>query len=580
MNKKLLITSTIFMAFIMTFSPYSTVLAQDPFVGGTLTVPMGSDALTLNPFTWGSTYESYIIGHIYDALVQNDINNQPTPVLCTGWTHNETLEKWIFTLREDVYWSDGEPLDIYDVNYTWYLLWTDPAIPRRSWLFDEIFDITVLSDTQIQVEFWWGPKPADVLYDFATTWIVPQHIWEDITDIYTFANEEPVGCGPFVLEEWSHGSFFRFSRNDQYYLDGPWVETKIVQIIREIEAGYYALSVGDIELLGAVPPELENVAKSDPNIEIHEYLNDYIMYLGLNQRRYPNDEVNFRKAVLHGINRSEIMEIAGYGRGLVAPASMSLPYGAYYNPDIEQYAYDVALANQLLDDLGFLDTDNDKVREDGLGDPLKFNLGVSAEYQESVDTARMIQNYMLALNISITVQPVIWDILWSTVGGPGGSYAGKYDYDWAFLGWTGFWSDFHPSWAYWMFSANRWWGSDNVNIPGWNSSVRWEVTTLVDEVLYETDEAIVRQKLDEAQVLIAEDLPYLPIRITGGVTLYRTDKFTGWIMGNTTGPDNWQSWMAVHLIEPDEGAPGFEIMTAVLAVGFILGITYFRKRRK
>ncbi len=69
-------------------------------------------------------------------------------------------------------------------------------------------------------------------------------------------------------------------------------------------------------------------------------------------------------------------------------------------------------------------------------------------------------------------------------------------------------------------------------------------------------------------------------RITGGVTLYRTDKFTGWIMGNTTGPDNWQSWMAVHLIEPDEGAPGFEIMTAVLAVGFILGITYFRKRRK
>ncbi|MHA1222091.1 MAG: ABC transporter substrate-binding protein [Candidatus Heimdallarchaeaceae archaeon] len=578
MKRKLIISAAVLLAVIMSLSPYFSVVAQEePFVGGKIAYSMGSDALTLNPYTYGSIYEAEIINHIYDGCVAYDVNNQPQPVLASSWTYNSTYEKYTFTIRENVYWHDGTPLTPEDVAFTWQMLQDNPLLPRADWLYDDIYSITV-SGQDVIVEFTWGPKPADVLVTLGTENIVPKHIWQDIDDLFTYTNDNPIGCGPFKFAEWAHGQFFRLVRNENYYLGGPWIEELTIRIIRDDEAAYYALSVGEIELLDGPPPELEAVAKNDPNIAIAEYYADYIMYLSCNQRRWPNNITKFRQAVEYGINREEINEIVGQGRGQVCPASMSLPWGPWYNPDIHQYPYDPALANSTLDSIGITDTDSDGWREAN-GTEISFDLMVSAEYQDSVDTVRLIASYMADIGLEVNVKPVIWDVLWSTVGGPGGSYPGKYDYDWAFLGWVGFWSDFHPNWAAWMFNEDMWWGSDDVNIPGWSGYWRNLVTNLTTEILYETDEVIVKEKLDLVQEIVAEQLPYNPIRILGGVTLYRNDSYTGWVYGNTTGPDNWENWLSVHLIEPEEGAPGFTMMVAVVTLAFVVGLRYLKKRK-
>ena len=350
-----------------------------------------------------------------------------------------------------------------------------------------------------------------------------------------------------------------------------------------MEAEFYALTTGDIEIMSAtIPPELEAVALVDPDISIHEFFSDYIMYLGLNQRRYPMNVLEFRQAVQYGINRTGLIEIAYFGTGLECPASMSLPYGTYYDPTINPYDYSLTTANALLDGLGFLDAVGaDGIREDANGTDLTFELIVSAEYQASVDSAKFIKDAMVDIGIDVVVTPILFDVLWQRVGGPGGSYSAKYDYDWSYLGWVGFWSDFHPNWAYWMFSADLWWGSDDVNIPGWSGAARDAVTVLTDDILSETNETLVQEMLDEVQQLVADDLPYNPMVIMGGKNLYRNDKYTGWIMGNTTGINNWQSLLAVHLMEPEEGAPGFGIATAVISVIATLGAAkYLKKKRK
>lgn len=570
-------TISIFLAVSMavTALPFN-IMAQDPIYGGTLTTPLGADAHTLNPLTWGTTYEAFVLGHLYDALVQYDMENVPQNVLAKAWEYNSTLEKWIFTVVDNAFWHDGVPLTIDDVYFTYNLLWNDPAIPRRSWMFDEIVSLTVLNTTSLQIEFGYGPRPADVLLDLATTWILPEHIWESVADIYNFANDAPVGCGPFSFVEWVKGSFFRLAAHDDYHLGRPYIDFKVLQIISNVETGYYALSTGDIETLGSPPPELEAVAEVDPDIEVHKFLNDYWMYLGLNQRRYPNNIVEFRKAVLTGINRSEIIEISQYGRGIVAPASCSLPYGEWYNPVITEYDYSVANANAMLDALGWVDTDLDDIRETDNGTVLEFELVVSADAQESVDSCRLIQEYMLDLGIDVTVNPILWDVLWPKVGGNG---AGVHDYDWCYLGWVGFWSDRHPNWASWLFNKDGWWGSDDVNIPGWNSTISWQVSNLTQEIIYEQDINIVHDKLDLVQELIAADLPYLPVHFLGGVTLYRIDEFKGWVMGPTAGPDNWETWISVQLINPPaEDTAGFGIMMAVLSTAAVIG--FARRRRK
>lgn len=582
-NKKAIMTTIIVLGMLLTLLPGNFASGQDIQVGGTLTTPLGADAHALNPFTWGTTYEAYVIEHIYDALAMLDVDNQPQPVMATGWSHTEDNVNWTFNIHDNIKWHDGEPFTIDDVIFTYQLLLDDPDIPRRSWMFDEVEDVIKVNDTAVKVVFGYGPKSADVLNEFALTWIVPEHIWTDVDDIYTFANDEnPIGSGPFKFIEWSRGSYFRFERHADYHLAGPYVEYKIIQIIREVETGYYAVSSGDIEVYGEVPPELEQVARVDPDIQVHEYLQDYWVYLGLNQRRYPNNITEFRQAVLYGINRTEIVDLIRYGRGEVMPASCSLPYGPYYNPDAKSYEYDPDEARQLLDDLGFVDTDEDGIREDDNGDPLEFTLLVSSDAQVSVDSSLFIQGYMEDIGIDVTVQPLVWDVIWDRIGGSGKdpeTYEDKYDYDWAFAGWVEFWSDFHPNWARWLFSHNGWWGSENVNIPGWNNSVSQQVTELSDDILYETDEEVIKEKLDLIQELVAEDLPYLPINVLGGISLYRTDRFEGWIVGNTTGPDNWQTWLNLYLIGADQPVPGFGYAISFLTLVVLVTYVYNRKKK-
>ena len=575
MSKKLLISATILMLVLMGMSPSLMVMGQEPIYGGILQTPLSADAHALNPFSWTTTYEAYVIWHIYDPLVRMDLENQAYATIAESWSHSTDYSEWTFVIRDDVYWHDGQKLTVDDVFWTYNMLWNDPDVPRRSWLFDEIIDLQIV-DNSIVITFGWGPKPADVLYDLATTLIVPEHIWADI-DLYEFANDEPIGSGPFKFIEWERAQFFRLEKHDQYqfpiYVDG-----KTIPIISEVEAQFYALAGGDIEVMANPPPELE-AAASFYNASVHTSLNDYWVYLGMNQRRYPNNVTEFRQAVMYGMNRSEIVEVIKYGRGAVMPASCNLPWGTYYNPEAKTYDYNISKTIEMLDDLGWIDAvGDDGIREDGLGNPLEFDCIVSADAQESVDTVKFIKTYLEPAGIKVNVVPIIWDVLWTTVGGTGDE-ANTWDYDWAVLGWVGFWSDFHPSSFYWLLSADRWWGSDQVNIPGWSGEVRDQVTELCNDTIYSTDEVEIAANIDLIQELVAEDLPYCPINVNGGTYLYKIDEYKGWQLGPTDGPDNYFTWLSIQLVSPPESGPGYLALGAMLAIVITVGFMKFRRRK-
>ncbi|MFX1253545.1 MAG: ABC transporter substrate-binding protein [Promethearchaeota archaeon] len=546
--------------------------AQEPIRGGNLIIPKPADAHHLNPLTWGTIYESEVLSHIYEPLVIYDVNDTPVPCLATGWSWNDSLTEYTFNIIDNATWHDGQLFTIDDVNFTYHLLWLDPGIPRRSWMMDDVLSITVVNDTAIRFIFAYSYRPADVLLEIGNTWMLPEHIWKDISDIYSFANLEPIGTGPFTLEEWRRGQFFRYKRFDNYWREGkPYVDEITSPIVLEVEAGYYALKAGDLQVIGAPPPGLEADARADPNIAVWNGIQDYFVYIAQNERRYPNNVKEFRHAVAYGTNRSEMVEVARYGRGVVSPTSCSLPFGPYYEPDIESYDYDPARANQILDDLGWArGPDGIRVTQNGTRLSFEFNF---VYYAESIATAQMLQEYMAAIGVEITIQHLSWDVLWKNIGGLGD---GTHDYDWAYAGWVGFWSNKHPNWAYWLFNSGGWWG-DEVNVPGWQNDT---LDTLTDEILIEPDEAVVKTKLNQVQKIISQELPYLPINFLGGVAVYRTDKFEGWITGATYGPNNWQSWLNVHLIAPEVpivlptmttymGGAMILITIAVIIIGYV-----------
>jgi peptide/nickel transport system substrate-binding protein len=415
--------------------------------------------------------------------VDLDYSYNPGSGLATKWTHSADLTTWEYNIVDNATWHDGEPVTINDVYFT-FMLYNDSSLPRYSWLTDYLIDLTIVNNTAIRFTYSYGPKPADVLAEHGITWILPEHIWEEYEDDpASFTNLNPIGCGIWKFEEWAHGDFFRFSRNDDYFKEGqPYVEEKIVKIIYEIESAFYELQTGDLHVVANPPPELEALAKLDPDIKVWEGIDDYVLYLGMNQRRYPNNVLEFRQAVSHGINRTEIIDAAFNGRGVEAPASMSMPFGPYYEPNVREYPFDVAKANAMLDALGWVDTDDDGIRETDNGTVLSFDYSWVSTIETSTNAAFLMQSYMLDLGIELNLDPVIWDVLWHRVGGDG---YGVYDYDWCFVGWVEFWSDHHPSWMGWMFNENQWWGSDDVNIPGWTGANRTAVTDLTSQISLE-----------------------------------------------------------------------------------------------
>ncbi|NPD88956.1 MAG: ABC transporter substrate-binding protein [Asgard group archaeon] len=500
--------------------------------------------------------------------------------MCTDWQISTDLTTYTFTIKSNAFWHDGQVVDADDVVWTWQTLADDPGIPRRNWLYDNVVSITKLSQFSVEIVLDYGFKAVDVLVDIGTDWILPEHIWKNI-DYYDFTNDNPVGCGPFKFASMTNGVEIELARHENYHLSGPWVNQKIIKIIPVQSMAFHYLNSSTVDVVEECTPSQVDYADIDPDINVHSTYQDYWMYLALNQRRYPNNITEFRRAILYGINQVEVIDIARFGIGEVCLASCSLPYGPYYNPAIPIYNYNTVLANSTLDSIGVIDSDADGWREAN-GTEISFEILVSSESQESVDSVNLIKGFMSEMGINVSVSPVLFSVLWQAIGGVGQvggdyNYPGKYDYDWCYAGWVGFWSDFHPHWAQWLFSKNLWWGSDNVNIPGWNNIVRNEVSDLTEEISYETDDIIIKQKLDFIQELVANDLPYLPINILGEKILYRIDEFEDWTMGYAKGPDSWDSWLTVHLI----GVPTvYEYMNlaGILAVLVVICIFASGKR--
>ena len=82
----------------------------------------------------------------------------------------------------------------------------------------------------------------------------------------------------------------------------------------------------------------------------------------------------FRRAVAHSIDKDRIIDEVQHGQGYPQWASVSPAAGDFHNPNVRRYEYDLAKANEILDGLGWLDTDGDGIREDGEGNEIEFTL--------------------------------------------------------------------------------------------------------------------------------------------------------------------------------------------------------------
>ncbi|MFV0413139.1 MAG: ABC transporter substrate-binding protein [Oscillospiraceae bacterium] len=339
--------------------------------------------------------QSTLVEYTQDMRIVND--------LATGYTISEDGLGWVFSLRKDAYFTDGEPLTAEDVAFTF-----ETAKSSGSFL-----DLSYLEECAVtgeyEVTFTLNAPASTFINTVATIGIVPKHAYGP-----GYA-ENPVGSGPWKLVQWNKGEQIILEANENYYGTVPALK-KVTLVFMDEDAAFAAAMAGqvDVALTSATQAtqqisgmRLEAVTTLDnrgftlPTTPAEGKTTENGAAIGNNVTAH----LAIRQALAWGIDREILAEDALNGFG--DPAYSENDGMPWNNPETKLET-DVAKAKALLADDGWQDTDGDGIVEkDGLKAEFTclYPSGDSARQAVAMAAAAQAKE----LGISIIVEGTSWD---------------------------------------------------------------------------------------------------------------------------------------------------------------------------
>ena len=344
--------------------------------------------------------------HVHEPLIQSTltVTNPDLTIgydLATDYSVSEDGLAWTVTIRDDVSFTDGEPLTAEDVAFTYNTVKASSSVSDFTMLdYAEAADVrTVVFHMNRPFSIW--------PYTMAVTGIVPEHAYDSAA-----YGASPVGSGRYILKQWDRGQQVILEANPDYYGGEPLMK-KVTILFMEEDAAFLAAQAGQVDLA------YTSATYSDQQIEGYELAScATVDNRGFNLPVVPeqtdaqgrtvgNDltaDVRVRRAINMGIDRQEMIDhvLNGYG----SPAYSVCDQMPWYS-EASEVEYDPEGAAALLDEAGWK-TGDDGVREkDGVKAELNllYSAGDSVRQALAADFADQLGD----LGISCTLEGVGWD---------------------------------------------------------------------------------------------------------------------------------------------------------------------------
>lgn len=404
----------------------SSVVAETTAVVNSAGVTLPDDAAPLDQqvYRWAgiegkhfdtnrNEYEGFAYETALEKLAVMGPNGQWHPAAAESWELSEDGRTWTFHLRQDALWSDGVPVtaDDWVLGYNRYL---DPEMANvYAWALFTVENGEAYNKGEVGVEEL-GIKKIDE-YTFSITTSdpvpyylfqlsslkspVPKHMLDEHGDAWANDPATAPSNGPYRISEWNRGQNVIYTPNPHYNgLYPATFERKVHVIIPEVGAPLLQMyQAGDIDGgVQVVGDDLIQVLE-DPELsqESYQSIRERGVYIYMNQRTPPFDDILVRQALAHAVDREGLC--TNVMRGACIPAHGFLPkdFPCSRNDDPELIAYqnyDPDLARDLLAQAGY---------PDGEGFP---EMTLYTKEGEFIREAEAIQR-MLADNLGIKVTP-------------------------------------------------------------------------------------------------------------------------------------------------------------------------------
>ncbi len=504
-------------------SPKQPAVVRIGWTGGPNSLNIGvawlAAAYTISELTYSSMYELKLDGSLAFDLA-TDVKRSDDGLVYT------------YTIRDGVKFHDGQPLTARDVAFTYNLVMNHEDFPTLH-SYTEHFTKVEAPDDKTVVITLDEPVP-NMESKLVFLYILPEHIWKDHAEgdaAAAFENNEMIGSGPFKMLENKPNEFIRLGVNKDYYGGPAKVDEAIFQVFSNSDVLVQALKTGQVDMITSVPPTSVESLKQDANVKVvvgaplSPSLADIILNMA-DPGNCPTDagglctghpalrDKQVRLALAHATDKKKIIDVVLLG--LATPGIALIPdgMGEWFNKDIKDYEFDIAKANQILDDAGYKDADGDGIRDMQDGSrPLTFRLNWPTSETYAPRVADLLNETWSQLGIKLEMQAVESDALTAKC-------CPALDYDVMLWGWV---ADPDPNTLLIIPTTDQ--ISTGYNETGY-SNAKYDELFLAQGK--ELDHAKRVEMAREMQSIIHEDLPYIIPYYESAVEAYRTDKFTGW----------------------------------------------------
>ncbi len=357
------------------------------------------DIRDLNPHLYAG--EMYAQEMLYETLVTITADGY-APCLAEDWEISDDGRIYTFSIRPDVYFSDGEKCDAYAIKANFDAIIDNKE--RHTWL--EMMNLLVGVDAPdentfvIELSSPYYPLLTELGVTRPFAMISPKAMKEGSTKDGVNAY---VGTGAYVLEKFVTDEYAVFIRNENYWGELPAIKKITVKVIPDNQTRIIALENGEIDLIyGKNMIDADSLKKYSESETIKIELSDptSTRQLLINASNPILSDINVRKAIQHATDKKTISE--GIFYGLESPADFlfaeTVPYA---NVGLTPYAYDLDESSELLDNAGWI------LGESGIREKDGEKLEIEILYNSNSVTEKTIGEYLQSEYSKIGVSVIL-----------------------------------------------------------------------------------------------------------------------------------------------------------------------------
>lgn len=488
---------------------------------------------TVNPGTAVLSEAYTIFALIYDTIYEYQLDGTYKLDVAESAEVSDDGLTWTFKIRDGIMFHDGQPMTANDVAFSVNLYKNNGDFIYLN-AYTTNFDTVEATDNNTVVIKLLNAVP-NMDYLLSYLYVVPEHIWKDHAEAPAsteFENVEMIGTGPFKMVEYKQNEFVHLGANKDHFSTSPKIDEVVFQTFESNDVLVQSLKTGQVDMITEMPATAVEALKSDTNIQVvtgspYAPAVTDIIFNQADPENCPTDvggicsghpallDRNVRLALAHATDKQKLIDVVLLGFGTPGLTLIPDGLGPWYNNTLKDYEFDVAKANQILDDAGYLDTDSDGVREMPDGSrALNFKLHWPSDSIDSPRTAELLTEMWKEVGVTLELQAIDPDALTAEC-------CPAFDYDIMLWGWG---SDPDPNLLLSVYSTGE--IPNGYNETGYSNP---EYDELHTQQGIELDAEKRREIVWQMQQIVFDDVVYIIPYYDQQIQAYRVDRFSGWI---------------------------------------------------